>query len=260
MPARAWRSLRRSARRLLGHGGALAGLELWVPDHYDPILVGPEYEPELMAALRRLVRPGFVCADVGANVGVVTLVLARYVGARGRVVAFEAIGDNVEVLRRNLELNPKLVRRVVVEEAAVTDGAAETVELFAGRGGSHAEWTFSREFAARADEAPVERAGRSVRALALDEYFRPPARLDLVKMDIEGAEAVAVAGMRRLLEQTRPVVVLEFHAPVGWPAIGLLFDAGYRLESLDGAPLPQPASPGDVPYQLVARPSNTELR
>jgi FkbM family methyltransferase len=243
------------AGRLLGRGGALAGLELWVPDHFDSILVGPEYEPGLMAALRRLVRPGFVCADVGANVGVVTIVLARDVGKLGRVVAFEAIHDNVEVLRRNLELNPKLMPRVVVEEAAVTDGASATVELFAGRGGSHAEWTISREFAARADDAPVERAGRRVRALALDDYYPSPARLDLVKMDIEGAEAVAVAGMRRLLEQTRPVVVLEFHAPVGWPAIGLLLDAGYRLESLDGVSLRAPASADDVPYQLVALPS-----
>lgn len=217
--------------------------------------VQEEYEPAVVAALQRLVRPGFVCADVGANVGVLTICLARCVGENGRVVSFEAVSETAARLRRNVARSGELAPRVTVEEVAVTDGSEPSIELFPGRGGAPAEWTISHEFASREDRVAVERLPIRVAAISLDSYFAPGARLDLVKMDIEGAEPQAVAGMRRLLRDERPLLVLEFHREVGWPAIPALLEAGYLLESLEGASLPAPAGPDDVPYQLVARPA-----
>ena len=212
------------------------------------------YEPELVAALERLVQPGFVCADVGANVGLLTVRLARLVGEGGRVVAFEAIPENAALLRERAH---EFGSRVVVEEVAVTDGSAASIALFPGRDGSHAEWTISHEFAAREDLETVARPPTRVPATSLDAYFPPGSRLDLVKMDIEGAEAQAIPGMQRLLAEAQPLLVLEFHREVGWPAIPALLEAGYSLEALDGTPLPVPAGPDEVPYQLVARPSSS---
>jgi FkbM family methyltransferase len=211
------------------------------------------YEPALVASLERLVRPGFVCADLGANVGILSLVLAQLVGEAGTVFAFEAAADNVEQLRTNMQLNPSLASRITVVEGAVTDGSVPTVELYRARSGSDAEWTISEAFAARADAHPTARRPVKVRALALDAFFEPGQRLDLIKMDIEGAEAQAVKGMRRLLREAHPVVVLEFHREEGWPAIPLLLESGYRLERLDGTPLPDPKDAAEVPYQLIAK-------
>ncbi len=219
--------------------------------------VQEEYEPAVVAALQRLVRPGFVCADVGANVGVLTICLARCVGEKGRVVSFEAVPETAARLRRNVARSGELASRVTVEEVAVTDGSEPSIELFPARGGGHAEWSTSYEFATREDGVAVDRRPIRARAVSLDGYFPPGSRLDLVKMDIEGAEVEAVAGMRRLLAEARPLLVLEFHREVGWPAIPALLQAGYVLESLDGAPLPVPAGPDDVPYQLVARPGDS---
>jgi hypothetical protein len=112
------------------------------------------------------------------------------------------------------------------------------------------EWSTSRAFAARED-GRRRRARLRVRGVALDAVFGE--RLDVVKVDVEGAEGDVLRGARRLLREARPAIVLEFHRPHGWPAIGELLDAGYELQELDGRPLDPPAGPDAVPYQLIAR-------
>lgn len=212
-----------------------------------------DYEPDVVTALARLVEPGFVCADVGAHVGCLTLLLARLVGPDGRVIAFEASAENVRTLRENVALNG-LDDAVAIEHAAVLDESLDEVDLYAGRTGSSSEWTVSQAFASREDPRPTAHRRTTVRGVTLDDYFAGGGRLDLVKMDIEGAEARALPGMRRLLTDERPIVVLEFHREVGWPGVEALRDAGYRFEETDGKRLPTPSRPEDVPYHLVARP------
>lgn len=241
-------------RRPWRAAGALAGLRFELPRGFEYFVAYDEYEPELVAALARLVEPGFVCADIGANVGVLTLHLARCAGPRGSVVAFEAAGENVALLRKNVNLNSELESRIVIEHAAVTAGGQPTIELYAARGGGHAGWTTSEEFAARVEGEEERRDTVIVRAVALDNYFGPGARLDVVKIDIEGGEGQALSGMRRLLREARPTIVLEFHREVGWPAIPELLDAGYRLEHLSGELCGVPSGPDEVPYQLLAIP------
>jgi hypothetical protein len=73
-------------------------------------------------------------------------------------------------------------------------------------------------------------------------------------MDIEGAEVLALNGAREVLRQQRPVIILEYHRDVAWPAVGELTEAGYSFESLNGAALRVPRDTQAVPYQFVARP------
>jgi FkbM family methyltransferase len=145
-----------------------------------------------------------------------------------------------------------LERRVTIEQAALLDRAGD-VELFPGRR-AHAttEWTVDLGFAAREDGVPVERRPIVVRALALDEYLPAGRRVDVVKVDVEGAEARALGGMRRILAESSPTILLEFHREVGWPAIGLLGEFGYELFALDGERLPPLERPDAVPYHLLA--------
>jgi FkbM family methyltransferase len=211
-----------------------------------------DYEPSLSGALCRVVRPGFTCADVGAHHGYFSLLLAQTVGSEGRVIAFEASPANARVLRRNVALN-RLTGRVDVVEAVVADGAQTTYRLWAARsGGADREWTLSEEFAAREDATPVDREPRIAPATTLDEALRgrPP---DLLKIDVEGAEALVLAGAVGILREARPSIVLEYHGELGWPAIECLQEAGYVFEEVDGTPL-ELREPSDVPYHLVAVP------
>lgn len=205
------------------------------------------YEPELQAAIAEVVRDGWTCADVGAHHGVFTRLLADLVGESGRVVAFEAHPRNARRLRRSLPARSRA--RVTVENLAVTDGAAETVTLHRGRGRASAEWNVvGADLEGRPTPAELE-----VAATSLDSYFGGK-NLDFAKVDVEGAEASVLRGMRRLLWESRPVLAMEFHTEVGWASRTELLDAGYQLRSLLGEPID--AGPGaERVYHCIARPS-----
>jgi FkbM family methyltransferase len=228
----------------------LRGQRIFVPRGYEG-LYRERYEPKTVAALTRLVGPGYVCADVGANVGYFALLMARLAGPDGRVVAFEPREDMAAYLERNIALNGSGAR-IEVRRQAVTDGATDTIELHWGGRGSALRATTMQTSAA--SETPGRRVV-SVPTVALDACFGPRERIDVVKMDIEGGEAVALLGARRLIAEQRPVFVVEFHRDVGWPVIGHLADADYRFEMFDGTRIDRPAEPRAVPSHFVAVPA-----
>ena len=205
------------------------------------------YEPQLQAAVARLVQPGWTCADVGAHRGVFTRLLAELVGEGGRVVAFEAHPDNARRLRRSLP--GAVCDRVVVENLAVTDGSTQRVHLHPGRRHASQEWNVvGADLEGRPTPAELE-----VAATSLDAYFaeRP---LDFVKLDVEGAEADVLRGMRRLLRDRKPMLAVEFHTERGWAGRSELLEAGYRLGSLGGDPVDDGPAAKRV-YQCLALPS-----
>ena len=183
------------------------------------------YEPELQAALADLIAPGSVAYDVGANIGYVALLLCRAVGETGRVFAFEPFPANLERLRANLELNDQAAR-VTVVPGAVVDREGETRFLVGPSGGmGKAEGSAGRQRVAYAETMVV-------RGISLDNFvYRDgnPAP-DVVKMDIEGGEVLALPGMRRMLAEKRPVMLMELHGPeaarVAWE---MLMERGYRI-------------------------------
>jgi len=90
-----------------------------------------------------------------------------------------------------------------------------------------------------------------VTLLPLDGWYPPGAQLDFVKIDVEGAEGLVLAGMRRLLREARPVLAVEFHDDEAWTSRHELLDAGYALSRTDGSAI-DPA--GDRVYHVIARP------
>jgi len=166
------------------------------------------YEPALQAAIRDWVQPGTVAYDVGANIGYLTLLLARQVGADGRVFAFEALPANLERLAGNLALN-SLEEKVSAVNAAVTDRSAPTQFLVGPSGGmGKVAGSAGREGIAYAETITVP-------GIALDDFVYNdgnPAP-QVVKIDIEGGEVLALPGMKRVLSAARPLVFLELHGP-----------------------------------------------
>ncbi len=88
-----------------------------------------------------------------------------------------------------------------------------------------------------------EQGSRAVPTTTLDEWAAGRAAPALIKLDIEGAEAAALAGGRRLLETARPVIVCECHDTVGEVA-GVLRAAGYAVSSVEAPGLPLEQAPG----------------
>lgn len=187
------------------------------------------YESNVCAMIFRIVKPGWICVDVGANVGLITRILAKQVGSRGKVFAFEAFYKNAKMLNRMAKLCG-YGSRIQVENIAVSDGSQSEVCLFPGRKSSNAEWNIIGHDL----EGNRKDAVYRVPATSLDNYFSPGFVLNFVKIDIEGAEAVALRGMRRILRESRPFVLVEFHDEAGWSGREELFAASYALYDMKG--------------------------
>lgn len=218
---------------------------LTIPKNTSPVA----YEPDVCAIIERIVKPGWVCVDIGAHLGWITRLLANLVGPGGYVIAFEAHPANVEQLRHNLA-DWGLARRVRVENMAVSDGTRDVVWLFPGRNRSSAEWNIVGHDVEGKETAPE----LQVPATALDEYFFSTRHVHFVKIDVEGAEAQVLAGMRHLLREHRPIVLIEFHDDVGWMGRQELYAAGYHLYTMDGRKL-NPANDSQRVYHCLALPS-----
>jgi FkbM family methyltransferase len=224
------------------------------------------FERSTARAMRRLVGPGMTALDIGANIGAHTLGLARLVGERGKVYAFEPTAYAFAKLRQNLTLNPELEARVTAEQVMLTDRNNGTVEaqiysswpLFESSGKLHPKHL------GRPESTLGSRAAR------LDDYLGSAAveRIDFIKLDVDGFECHVLGGGMDALKRSRPVILMEL-APYVLTERGrsleelldILRAARYRLSDLDrNAALPMGAAqlrtlvPDGASVNVVARP------
>ena len=175
------------------------------------------WEHTVALAIRDYCRPGDVVFDVGANAGGLALIMSRLVGPRGIVLAFEASPRIIDKTHYNLVKAG--CHNVTLFHKAVWHRSGDLVNMAPG---GHLN-----------DRIEVSSGtGMRVRTVALDDIavagdFRP----SFVKMDIEGAEFDALRGMKRLLTDARPILVLE-QSPDDMRCHALLAELGYRAVDL----------------------------
>jgi FkbM family methyltransferase len=191
------------------------------------------YEPEVFAYLKRRVRPGSVVLEIGAHVGVFTVLLARWASPSGKVFAFEPTPQTRAALVDHLVLNG-VANQVTIVPMAVSD-ANGTAVLYTQS--NSPENTLSTSHHRIPCAKSVEIGVTTVDAFCQAERIVPT----LIKIDIEGFEIHALRGARETLTRHRPHVVVELH-PVNWPEIGVdadqfdqvLTGLRYRVLRLDG--------------------------
>jgi FkbM family methyltransferase len=173
------------------------------------------YEAEKQRLLQRFVRRGDCVFDVGANAGFFTLLASELVGPGGQVVAFEPLPRNVAYLQRHLRMNR--VSNVRLCAAAVGDAAGTALFTIAGHpsmGSLSARGTLP------------------VHVVTLDDFvdnkrLRPP---QVIKIDVEGAEAAVLRGAAEILTRHKPHILLSGHGTAQQLACAaLLADLGYEL-------------------------------
>jgi FkbM family methyltransferase len=205
--------------------GGLAGFRMQLDLQSEKDYWLGTYEPELQAALADLVQPGMVAYDVGANIGYISLLLARRVSKTGQVFAFEALPANLERLRMNLALNDA-EEIVTIIPAAVVE-TERPVRFLVGPSGGMGKASGSAGRRDVAYSAEIEVEGLSLDGFIFERNHPAP---QVVKMDIEGGEVLALPGMTHTLEQSRPLLLLELHGPeaaqIAWETLTL---RGYRL-------------------------------
>jgi len=245
-----------------------------IPWHYDtriqlrlgtdsslPLFIGGCVEPNEFAFLDRFLKPGMTFIDVGANDGLYTTFAARHVGPSGVVWAFEPSQREFARLQSNVALNGLQAR---LFPFAITDQSG-TFELTVAGFGHEGQNTLG-QFAYAGVEALEKYA---VQTRRLDDLIasEPLARIDAIKIDIEGAELRALQGAKETLRRYRPMVLFEGVEQALQHQGGSVADlidfwatSGYSIYFFDPqSGLPVPKQPGMASDNMIAIPNERGL-
>ena len=179
-------------------------------------------EPHLQQVIRQYVAEGDTVYDIGANVGYVSLSLAKQVGPQGQVFAFEPIPQTFALLKNNVQLNH--LDNIKTLNVAASDKSGETtIRIPESLSMSSMVWH-------RNDPSAIELQIETVRIDELVGAGNLPAP-KFVKIDVEGAEALVVQGMRHTIAGSKPVLFLECSEIGRATTWQLLSDLGYRCQA-----------------------------
>jgi FkbM family methyltransferase len=199
--------------------GPAKGLKLVIDTRNEKFFWTGAHEPEVLNALGRLLHPGSVYWDVGAHIGLHAMFASRCVGPDGHIHAFEPAPATIARLRRAVALNH--AKNITIHEMALSDKAGSAV-------------LYNSDASATRTLVPgiQHSEGDSVQCETADRMAERLGRPDLIKIDVEGAEKMVLAGARDLLSRDPPVLIVEYwtddavaHAKTAFPQ--------YRFVQLD---------------------------
>jgi FkbM family methyltransferase len=165
--------------------------------YFSEVFVSASYEVELVQYLKKNLRPGMACIDAGANVGYFTLLMAKRVGPQGLVISFEPTQNTMDILQQNIRLNG--LGNVVAVKLALSDynGAMQFHEGPPG----YEVYNSAKPIVHPSAEEKYFTV-TSTECATLDDYLasRNISRIDIIKIDVEGAELSVLRGMEKTLQ------------------------------------------------------------
>lgn len=185
---------------------SVSGIRLSVPGYFVPLALDRPFDPLTTCRLRRFLQRGMVVVDVGAHIGYYTALAAACVGPRGRVFAVEPAPDNLELLQKNAVASTTPV--IVLPVAAGAKSCPRTLHLAPSSDGHslYLHPMYGTTGSVVVDQHP------------LDDLVS--GSVDLVKIDVEGAELEVLEGMSRILKENRNIRLLVEWNPACLKAAG----------------------------------------
>jgi FkbM family methyltransferase len=174
----------------VGHFTVRAGTD-------DILHVMTSREPHVRRVIEARLPKGGTFVDAGANIGFYSVLAARLVGTTGRVIAFEMMPDTAAILRHHVALNA--AERIEIVENALSDRNGEMVTASV-EPGKHGQASII------ASVSPDGRVAIEVATVTLDTALAGSGPIDVLKMDLEGAEHLALMGADEILGRTSCVV------------------------------------------------------
>jgi len=158
------------------------------------------YEKELGDLLKKIVKPGAVFVDLGANIGYFSLLVANN-SPSAKVISFEPVAGLFQNMNDNISLNN--IKNILTVNAAAGE-INEEKELFVSAPDNLGMSSFHQ---------PENYSGKKerVKVVAIDDWFKISGlpRIDVIKLDIEGSELTALKGMKEVLQKQQPVLIVE---------------------------------------------------
>lgn len=222
------------------------------------------YEPDEVNFVKRFLRSGCGFVDIGANIGYYSIIAASIVGTGGFVHAFEPTATSHDLLQSTVERNSlQAIVKVHKKALSSTHGTVVMVHDLnsVNMGGAHVE----AETASTGEQSSVVR--ESVECATLDS-FDFGRRVDLIKIDVEGAEKFVLQGGVGLLERDHPAVMIELNEHqlnkvsqcTSMDVVEFFSSRGYVVNALrDGGELMPIDMPVDVIHRLQGEKGNTNV-
>jgi len=231
----------------------LLGFQQWPRNLVTPA----NFEEQIYEAI---IRPGDCCYDVGANVGDVSLFLARLAGPSGKVIAFEPVLVMYEALRAAIQRDSHLKAPIITYPYGLAEAKKQTgINVPKGIFGMGS-------MAPRENWSRVQETHQidiyDCRFIPLDSLISEKKQIppDFIKIDVEGAELYVLRGASELLKRYRPLMLIEIFAPWErafgygpWEVFTLLMEYGYRFlfACPQGLVAYTPSQPSPFPSQYI---------
>lgn len=176
-------------------------MKLYTNDYIDRwLFTGADFEPSLVSLVRKYLSKNDNFLDLGSNIGYFSLIASNIVKENGTVYAFEPMPPTIERLKANIALN-KINNIQIIKKAASNKSGIVRFKTPSDKirnSGRSSMRTIEENFI----ELDVE-------MVAIDSMLDDIKKIRLIKMDIEGAEALALEGMAGLISRDRPVIIME---------------------------------------------------
>lgn len=169
-----------------------------------------EHEPYASMLFKRELMKSSTIVDIGANIGYFTLLASSLLGNRGKAYAFEPDIINYELLLKNIKLNN--YKNIIPTQCAISNNNGKTLLFQYKNRGWHSLFNAHRN--------PINSI--LVDTVTLDDFFRDgDISIDIVKIDVEGAEILVLQGMKQIIEKNDNIkIFIEFNP-------GCLQNAGF---------------------------------
>ena len=201
--------------------GPMKGLRLRASEHVSHAHISGSYEIETLEAIDRLVEPGFICYDLGASIGYLSLLMAR---KAKHVYAFEPAPHAAAEMARQAAVNG--FQNITVEPNAVSDQRRKVTFCLT-----------DVAYGSSIVETETKWPTIEVTAITLDEFVQTHPLPDFIKIDVEGEEGRVLRGAGSILAQRHVRICCELHSQHAAEEVqAVLSQYGYKMKTFDGEP------------------------
>ncbi len=186
------------------------------------------HEATTTGIFRKILKPGHVFLDLGANIGYFSLLASKLVGDGGKVFAFEPETKNFFYLKKNIEVNG--YKNIFPFQKAVSNQNGITKLFFCEYDSGHHTINQCEGVDVYSHGRPTVNQATEIEMVKLDDFLADKTtHVDVIKMDIEGAEALAVDGLKGILTNNREIIFLMEFFPLFIEKMGSSPEALFKM-------------------------------
>lgn len=209
--------------------GPLESYRMKIDWHVHRSYIYGTWEPDVVQTISSSVSRDMITLDIGSHIGFYTLLMAKIVGPKGTVYAFEPLPVNFRILEDNVRMNH--LDNVRIFPKAVSDGSGTATLLLDDD--HELPGKSSLTYRSSQGERLLE-----VETVTIDEFMSSEQlSVNFIKIDVEGAEELVLKGALETIQQHRPILLIELHEMShhgkNHPVIHRLQSLNYHIQWLD---------------------------